>query len=92
MVQRDEGAADGFQREAVSQACGLCNGLFWRQGGVHIQQWSGSQHGDLKKAAVGYRVLSGYPDCFSCAWESLQQVCLIRESIGLYGNLRRIAV
>lgn len=52
-------AAGGFQREAVSQACGLCNGLFGRQGGVHLPQWRGSQHGDLKKAAAGrFRGLS----------------------------------
>lgn len=33
-----EGAAGGFQREAVPQACGLRNGLSGRQDGVHLPQ------------------------------------------------------
>lgn len=47
------GATGGFQREAVPQACGLRNGLFGLQGGVHLPQRRGGQHGDLKKVAVG---------------------------------------
>lgn len=30
------GTSSGFQRKAVLQACGLCNGLFGRQGGFHL--------------------------------------------------------
>ena len=39
--------------EAVPQACGLRNGLSGRQGGFHLPQRSGSQHGDLKPEAAG---------------------------------------
>lgn len=46
------------EREAVPQACGLRNGLSGRQGGVHLPQWRGDWHKNLKKAAGRFRGLS----------------------------------
>lgn len=53
-----------------SRACGACNGLFRRQGGVHLPQRCRSQHGDLKQEAVGASGLSQMsPAAFFCAWK-----------------------
>lgn len=52
LSKRDLGTADGFQREAVSQACGLCNSLFGRHGSFHLPQ----KCGNVQNAAVHLRI------------------------------------
>lgn len=57
----ETGSYRRISAKSCSQACGLRNGQFERQGSIHLPQRSGSRGGDLKKVAVGtsafYQVL-----------------------------------
>ena len=61
---------------AVPQTCGLRNGIFGRQGGVHLPQWCESRDEDLKTEVSGR--FRSFPD--------------IQPTVFAYGNIQRIEV
>lgn len=51
---------------------------YGRQGGVHLPQWCGSQHGDLKSEAVGVSGLCQMPPAaFSMRGNSLSNKSIV---------------